>query len=194
MAQNPDVLTPVDPESIPEHLRKALAGIKAIALDIDGVLTRGELIPLRDGDILRIMDAKDSFGVRVAAQKGYLVTIISGGDTEALRRRCLHLGCKPENLYLGTRGKLSAFKDFCKRNGLSESEVMYFGDDIPDTQVLKTAGVGVAPADAAFEAREAADIVSVYPGGHWCVRDAVETMMRIQGTWKFDPSKYDQIY
>lgn len=168
--------------------------IKAIALDIDGVMTRGELIPLANGDILRIMDAKDSFAVRVAAAKGLIVTFISGGNTEALVRRCLHLGCKPENLYLGTRGKLAAFRDFCAKNGLEASEVMYFGDDVPDTQVLSAAGIGVAPADAALEAKESADIVSEYPGGHWCVRTEVEKLLRAQGKWYFDPDKYDQIF
>ena len=178
MAQNPDIY----------------ASIKAIALDIDGVMTDGSLQLLADGDILRTMDAKDSFAVRVAAQKGLTVAFISGGQTEALERRCRHLGCRPENLYLGTRGKLAAFRDFCEKNGLEASEVMYFGDDIPDTQVLAAAGIGVAPADAALEAKEAADIVSEYPGGHWCVRTEIEKLLRAQGKWYFDPDKYDQIF
>lgn len=177
MARNPDYLK-----------------IKAVALDIDGVMTRGELIPLSNGDLLRIMDAKDSFAVRMAAQKGYTIAFISGGKTEALVLRCRHLGCKDENMYLGTRGKLAAFRDFCGRNRLDPSEVMYFGDDVPDTQVLAAAGIGVAPSDAAFEAKQAANVVSEFPGGHWCVRNELEKMMRAQGTWYFDPDKYDQIF
>ena len=172
----------------------AYGRIKAIALDIDGVMTQGELIPLANGDLLRIMDAKDSFAVRVAAQKGYIVAFISGGKTEALTRRCLHLGCREENLYLGTRGKLAAFRDFCSRNSLDPSEIMYFGDDVPDTQVLKAAGIGIAPSDAAPDAREAADIVSGFPGGKGCVRHEIEKMMRLTGKWHFDPDKYDQIF
>lgn len=171
-----------------------LKKIKAIALDIDGVMTRGELIPLADGDLLRIMDAKDSFAVRVAAKKGFIIAFISGGSTPGLEKRCLHLGCRPENLYLGTRGKLAAFNDFCLRNGLKADEVMYFGDDIPDTQVLRACGVGVAPADAVSEAREAADIVSEYPGGHWCVRHEIEELLKSQGKWVFDPDRFDEIF
>lgn len=176
-------------EQNPNYVR-----IKAIALDIDGVMTQGELIPLEDGDLLRIMDAKDSFAVRVAAAKGYTIAFISGGKTEALTRRCLHLGCREENLYLGTRGKLAAFKDFCAKNSLDPSEVMYFGDDVPDTQVLAAAGIGVVPSDAALDAKEAADIVSEFPGGKGCVRHELETMMRATGKWYFDPDKYDQIF
>lgn len=177
-----------------QNLNEALGRIKAVVFDIDGVLTGGELIPLSDQDLLRIFDAKDSFSVRVAGKKGYILGIISGGKTEALHFRCLHLGVKEENLYLGARGKMASMKDFCQRNKLGLSEVMYFGDDIPDTQVLRACGVGVAPSDAADEAREAADIVSEYPGGKGCVRHELERLMKLQGKWVFDPDKFDQIF
>ncbi len=171
-----------------------LNNIKAVVMDIDGVLTDGGLIPLSDHDLLRVFDAKDSFAVRVASKKGLVTGIISGGKTEALRFRCLNLGIREENLYLGARGKMTSFRDFCNRNGLDPSEVMYIGDDIPDTQVLAACGAGVAPADAAEEAKAAADIVSPYPGGHWCVRNAIEQVLKAQGKWVFDPERFDQIY
>jgi len=171
-----------------------LKQIRGIVFDIDGVITDGTMIPLESGDLLRTMDAKDAFAIRAAIKKGYAVGIISGGETLTLRKRFLHVGIKEENLFLGARGKLPLFKQFCTRNGLDPKEVMYFGDDIPDTQVLRACGVGVAPSDAAVEAREAADIVSEYPGGHLCVRYEVERMMREQGTWFFDQDKYDEIF
>ena len=171
-----------------------LEKIKAVALDIDGVMTNGELVLLSDGDILRVVDAKDSFAVRVAAHKGLTVAFISGGNTPALEQRCLHLGCRRENLYLGVRGKLAAFRDFCAKNGLDANEVMYFGDDIPDTQVLKECGVGVVPSDASKEAKDAADIVSEYPGGRGCVRNEIEKLLKAQGKWVFDPDKFNEIY
>ena len=177
-------------EPSPEVLR----AIRAIALDIDGVITDGGLIPLADGDLLRKFDAKDSFAIRVAGKKGYKVAIISGGDTRALRLRCLNLGIPEENLFLGSRGKLAVFRDFCAREGLEPREVMYQGDDIPDTQVLRACGLGVAPADAVPEARAAADFVSPFPGGRGCVRDSIERVLKAQGKWVFDEDKYDQIF
>lgn len=171
-----------------------LKDIKALVFDIDGVLTGGELIPLSDHDLVRVLDAKDAFAVRVAGRKGLITGIISGGKTEGLHYRCLNLGIREENIYLGVRGKLAAFRDFCQRNALDASEVMYFGDDIPDIQVLRACGVGVAPADAAAEAKEAADIVSPFPGGRGCVRNGIEQVLKAQGKWVFDPDKYDQIY
>ena len=173
-----------------------LKAIKAIAYDLDGVATDGSIIvagPTPE-DLIRVVNAKDSFASRVAALKGFIVAVISGGKTEALRTRCIHMGVREENLYLGARGKLALFNDFCERNGLDPSEVAYFGDDIPDTQVLRACGFGIAPADAAEEAKAAADYVTKLPGGRGCIREGIEMIMRAQDKWHFDEDRYDQIY
>jgi len=173
-----------------------LKQIKAIAYDIDGVATDGSIIPLgpTPDELARVFNAKDSFATRVAASRGFVVGVISGGKTEALRTRCLHMGTTEENLYLGVRGKLTAFRDFCEHNGLKASEVAYFGDDIPDTQILRTCGFGIAPADAVEEAKAAADYITRQPGGHGCIREGVELILKAQDKWHFDEDKYEQLY
>ena len=173
-----------------------LKRIKAIVYDIDGVLTDGCIIPVgpKPEDLVRIVDAKDSFASRVAAAKGFIIGVISGGDTPALHSRCLHMGASEGNLHLGVRGKLKVFKQFCEDNGLSPEEVAYFGDDIPDTQVLRCCGAGFAPADAVPEARQAADFVTRHSGGHGSLREGIEMILKAQDKWRFDEDKYDQIY
>ena len=173
-----------------------LKDIKAIAYDLDGVATDGSIIPFgpTPDDLVRIVNAKDSFASRVAAHKGFIMAVISGGDTPALRSRCIHMGIREENLYLGVRGKLKVFNEFCERNGLKPSEVAYFGDDIPDTQVLRACGLGIAPADAVEEAKAAADYVTKLPGGRGCIREGIEMILKAQGKWHFDEDHYDQIY
>lgn len=173
-----------------------LKQIRAIVYDIDGVLTDGSIIPVgpNPDDLVRVVDAKDSFASRVAAARGITIGVISGGETKALHSRCRHMGASEENLHLGVRGKLSVFREFCSDNGLKPEEVAYFGDDIPDTQVLKACGLGIAPADAATEAKEAADYVTSRPGGHGCLREGIEMILKAQGKWVFDADKFDQIY
>ena len=173
-----------------------LKNIKAIAYDLDGVATDGSIIPFGPSpeDLVRIVNAMDSFASRIAAGKGYIMAVISGGDTPALRSRCLHMGIREENLYLGVRGKLKVFREFCERNGLQPSEVAYFGDDIPDTQVLRACGLGIAPADAVEEAKAAADYVTKQPGGRGCIREGIEIILKAQGKWTFDEDRYDQLY
>ena len=173
-----------------------LKNIKAIAYDLDGVATDGSIIPFgpTPEDLVRIVNAKDSFASRVAAGKGFIMAVISGGDTPALRSRCIHMGIREKNLYLGVRGKLKVFREFCERTGLQPDEVAYFGDDIPDTQVLRVCGLGIAPADAAEEAKAAADYVTKLPGGRGCIREGIEMILKAQGKWTFDEDRYDQIY
>ena len=175
---------------------KVLKTIKAIAYDLDGVATDGSIIPVgpTPEDLVRVVNAKDSFASRVASQKGFIMAVISGGDTQALRSRCLHMGIREENLYLGVRGKLAVFVEFCRRNGLDPSEVAYFGDDIPDTQVLRACGLGIAPADAVEEAKAAADYVTKLPGGRGCIREGIEMILKAQGKWTFDEDHFELLY
>lgn len=170
-----------------------LKAIKAVVADIDGVFS-DVLIPLADGDLLRSMDAKDCFAFRHCRRRGLITGIISGGDTPALRKRCLNLGVEPENLFLGARGKRRILEQYCAQNGLSLEEVCFIGDDIPDVPAIKAAGLGVAPADAVPEAIEAADFVSSRPGGHGCIRETIELILRDRGLWHFEEDEFEQLY
>lgn len=173
-----------------------LKAIRAIVYDIDGVLTDGSIIPIgpKPDDLIRIVDAKDSFASRAAAAKGFIIGIISGGETEALHSRCRHMGALEQNLHLGVRGKIAVFQQFCKDNSLEAAEVAYFGDDIPDTQVLRACGCGIVPSDAVEEARKAADIVTSRPGGRGCLREGIELILKAQDKWHFDEDRYSEIY
>ena len=171
-----------------------LKKIKAIAFDIDGVMTDGGILATSDGDLLRMFDAKDSFGVRMAKLNGLITCVITGGASDSIKKRFVYCGVDEEDVYLHSRIKMEEFDDFCSRHSLAYDEVMYFGDDLPDIDVLKACGIGVAPADAVAEAMEAADYVSPYKGGHGCVRNAIEAVMKAQGIWKLDNALYKKLF
>lgn len=167
-------------------------GIKAFAFDIDGVATDGGVFCDSDGDLLRTYDAKDGFALRMAVLHGYPVAVITGGRSESIRKRMLNSGIKPEDVFLHSRDKREQFAQFCERYHLKAEEVMYFGDDVPDMDVLKASGCGVCPSDAVEEAKAIADWITRSPGGKGCLREAIETTMRIQGTWTFDALAYKE--
>lgn len=167
-----------------------LQNIKAIAFDIDGVMTDGGIIALPDGDLIRVFEAKDSLAIRMAVLAGFELAVITGASTDSIRRRMVYCGVPDENIYLHSRAKLEEFDDFCTRHGLKAEEVMYLGDDLPDIPVLKAAGIGLAPADACAEAKEAADDVSDYCGGKGFFRNAVEQVLKAQGKWALDIASY----
>ena len=167
-----------------------LLKIKAFAFDIDGVATDGSILCIPGGDLLRVYDAKDSFAVRMAAMNGYPVAVITGGSSISIRERMVTTGLKPEDVFLHSRNKMDEFRIFCDRYSLQPEDVMYFGDDVPDIEVLQTCGCGVCPSDAVEEVKAAADYVSPFPGGKGCLRDTIEKVMKAQGRWVFDTDVY----
>ena len=167
-----------------------LLKIKAFALDIDGVATDGSILCIPDGDLLRVYDAKDSFAIRMAVMDGYPVAIITGGSSESIRKRMVTSGVDPDDVYLHCRNKMDEFLLFCSKHNLSPEDVMYFGDDVPDIEVMQTCGCGVCPSDAVDEVKAIADLVSTKPGGKGCLREVIENTMRAQGKWVFDAGEY----
>lgn len=171
-----------------------LSAIRGFAFDVDGVLTDGGVFCTADGDLLRTFDAKDGFAIRMAKMHGYPVAAITGGSSVSIRKRLVTSGMRPEDVYLGSRVKMEDFTAFCHAHGLDAGEVMFFGDDTPDCDVLRSAGIGVCPSDASQDAKDAADVVSERPGGRGCVRDGIERVLRLRGDWTFDAELYRKLF
>ena len=142
------------------------------------------------GNLLRTFSAKDCFAIRMAEMNGYPVAVITGGRQPSIRIRMQGCGVPDEDVYLGSRDKLQDFNDFCARYGLDPSEVMFFGDDVPDIPVMKACGCGACPSDAADDVLAAADLVSEYPGGRGFIRHEVERVMKGSGRWNFHVDEY----
>ena len=69
------------------------------------------------------------------------------------------------------------------KHTLGKSEVLFMGDDIPDYDVMKAAGVPVCPADADSEIKQIASYISDKKGGEGCVRDVIEQVLRLHNNW-----------
>ena len=164
--------------------------IRAIAFDVDGVLTDGGILADLNGELYRTFDSKDGMAIRMAVMKGFHMAIITGGRSESIRMRFASCGIKAEDVYLGSRAKIEDFEDFCSRHGLEPDEVMYFGDDLPDIPVMAACGCGVCPSDAVDEVKEIADLISTRPGGKGCAREIIQMVLKEQGRWELDVQAY----
>jgi YrbI family 3-deoxy-D-manno-octulosonate 8-phosphate phosphatase len=164
-----------------DNFKERLKDIKAFVFDVDGVFS--DLIILHsDGKLMRHMNVKDGFAVKTAAEAGYNIGIITGGDSESVRSRFEKLGVR--NVYLESADKNKDFDDFLKINNLKAEDVLYMGDDIPDYSVMKRCALATCPADAVEEIQNISHYISDKPGGKGCVRDVIEQVMRAQGNWK----------
>ena len=171
-----------------------LSKIRAFAFDIDGVATDGGVFCFSDGDLLRTYDAKDGFAIRMAVMNGYPVAVITGGSSESIRKRMITSGVKPEDVFLHCRDKREQFGQFAQRYGLDPSEIMYFGDDVPDIDCIVMSGCGVCPSDAVDEVKAVADYITSRPGGSGCLREAIERTLREQGKWEFNAGTYKKLF
>ncbi len=161
--------------------KEDLASVKAFVFDVDGVFTDGGIIVTADGDFVRKYNAKDGYAVAYAIKMGYPVCIISGGHGKTLDARFRMLGVN--RLYTNCADKITMLKEFMDDFGLQPGEVMFMGDDIPDSEAMAYVGMPVCPADAASEIIEISRYVSQYEGGKGCVRDVVEQVLRAHGNW-----------
>ncbi|MDR0938932.1 MAG: HAD-IIIA family hydrolase [Mediterranea sp.] len=158
-----------------------LADIRAIVFDVDGVLSATTVQLHPSGEPMRTVNIKDGYAIQLAAKQGLRIGIITGGRTEAVRVRFEALGVK--DIYMGSAVKIHDYRDFRDKHGLTDGQIAYMGDDVPDIEVLRTCGLPCCPHDAAPEVRAEASYISHRDGGYGCARDVIEQVLKAQGKW-----------
>lgn len=158
--------------------------IRALILDVDGVLTDGKLYYTRQGESIKVFFSRDGFALKLAQSAGIRVGILSGRGGAVLRRRLADLGVDPDLVVEESRDKAGDFARLCQRLALAFEHVAYMGDDIPDLPVFSLAGLVLVPADAPEEVRARAHVVVPAPGGQGAVREAVVFLLKAQGVWE----------
>lgn len=158
-----------------------LRKIKAIAFDVDGVLSPA-VVPIdSDGNPRRMANIKDGYALVQALRNGLKLAIISGADTEPVRKRFELIGFN--DIYLGHIEKLPVLYAWMDKNGLTSEQVAYCGDDIPDILPMRHVGLPVAPRDADPDVKAVAKFISTADGGYGVARELIEEIMKTQGTW-----------
>jgi len=164
-------------------LLEKFSGIKTLIFDVDGVFTNGTVLMLESGELVRQMSARDGFAIRLAIDKGYRICIITGGTHSGILGRLEALGV--DEIYTGIDHKLPVFREYLTRKNIHPESVLYCGDDLPDLPVLKEVFLSACPNDAAPELLEHCDYISPKPGGHGCVRDLIEKVLKSQKNWPY---------
>lgn len=167
-----------------------LKKIKALVFDVDGVLSANVIPMSSEGEPLRTVNIKDGYSLHLAAKQGVLLGIITGGRTEAVRKRFTALGFDDENIYIGSSVKIHDYRDFRARHGLKDEEILYVGDDIPDLEVMRECGLPCCPKDAVPEVKAEARYISYAEGGYGCGRDIVEQVLKVKGLWMADEKAF----
>lgn len=164
-----------------DNFKEKLRQVRTLIFDIDGVLSRQTISLDINGAPLRTVNIRDGYALQLAVKKGYRIAVISGALNEPVKERLKNLNVT--DVYLGISNKLPVYMEYLEKNNLIDSEVLYMGDDIPDLEVMSVVGVAACPADADSEIKQVSKYISDKDGGEGCVRDVIEQVMRLHGTW-----------
>jgi 3-deoxy-D-manno-octulosonate 8-phosphate phosphatase (KDO 8-P phosphatase) len=158
--------------------------IKVLVLDADGVLTDGRIYISDSGEEMKAFNSKDGQGLKLLAQAGIKVAIITGRQSKALEHRCRELGI--ENIIQSAQDKRIAILDLAGRLGCTTGEMAFMGDDVVDLPAMAQCAMCFAPQDAVEIVKTKVDYVTKQCGGKGAVREAVEIILRHMGI-------YDQV-
>jgi 3-deoxy-D-manno-octulosonate 8-phosphate phosphatase (KDO 8-P phosphatase) len=175
----------------PDALARARK-IKLFLMDVDGTLTDGGvcLISSTVADAsgkaavteMKVFNAQDGQGLSLAHTMGILTGFITGRRSPAVAKRAeeLHVPF----VYLGQASKTAAFEECLQKAGVTEEEVAYLGDDLPDIPLAQRAGLAVCVADGAPELAAVCHFKTRRPGGRGAAREVVELILKAQGRWE----------
>jgi 3-deoxy-D-manno-octulosonate 8-phosphate phosphatase (KDO 8-P phosphatase) len=159
--------------------RRAPTRIRALFLDVDGVLTDGKVYLDGRGHELKVFDTKDGHGMRKAAAAGITLCWISGRTSPATARRARELGVP--HCYQGVHDKGVRIEQVRRRLGLERDEMAAMGDDEPDIPMFQACGLSACPSDAVAAVRRYVSMVLKNPGGHGAAREFIEKILERNG-------------
>jgi 3-deoxy-D-manno-octulosonate 8-phosphate phosphatase (KDO 8-P phosphatase) len=182
--------------------------IKLMLFDVDGVMTDGTifLFPAPGGGAghgtdehrermadaggfgfasstmieAKGFNAHDGTGFSLARLGGLKTGIITKRISETVALRCHDL--KIEHVYQGQHDKSVAFREILQKTGLRAEEVCYVGDDVIDLPVMRLCGLAIAVKNSREEVIRESHYVTPHEGGKGAVRDAIEYVLREQGS------------
>ena len=158
-----------------------LTKIRALIFDVDGVLSAETITLHPNGEPMRSVNIKDGYALQLAVKCGLHVAIITGGKTEAVRKRYEGLGIK--DIYMGAAVKTKEYAELMEKYNLKPEEGGSIWAMISPDYEFSLVGLPCCPADAAPEIKAICTYISHRNGGYGCGRDVVEQVLRAQGKW-----------
>ncbi|RUO26653.1 3-deoxy-manno-octulosonate-8-phosphatase KdsC [Aliidiomarina minuta] len=164
---------------IEKSLFAKFSTVKLLICDIDGVFSDGRIYLGDQGEELKAFHTRDGFGIKALLHSGIEVAVITGRQSNIVEKRMQALGVP--YIYQGQHDKTQAYTELQQKLELSNEQVAYVGDDVPDLPLIKSCGLGIAVRDAHPSVQRAAAYVTALPGGFGAVREVTDLLLLSQG-------------
>lgn len=162
----------------PSHIIEIAKSIKLLVLDVDGVLTPGNVMLTHEGTEIKTFNSQDGYGMKHVQRHGVTVAIISGRQSAACTKRMHELGI--EHVHQGVHDKVPVFENLIQTLNLEEQQCAYMGDDVPDMPIMRRVALKIAVANATQPVKQIANWHTTRHGGHGAVREACDLLMTAQ--------------
>lgn len=153
--------------------------IRAIALDVDGVLTDGGFWWGHGGEEWKRFCFADIMGLSLARRAGLEIALISGEDSPLVDRYAQKMLIR--YVAKGCRDKAASLREFAAQVKVDLAEICFMGDDVNDLPAMQIAGFSAAPANAAQDVLAYAAFVARSTGGNGAVRELIEKLLAARG-------------
>jgi 3-deoxy-D-manno-octulosonate 8-phosphate phosphatase (KDO 8-P phosphatase) len=152
-----------------------LATVRALILDVDGVLTDGGLYYTESGEEMKRFDVRDGQGLVLLREAGVLVALVTRKTSQIVTRRAAALGIT--EVHQDVRDKRAMVEALLARHDIAPAAACFVGDDVNDLPAMSYVGLAAAPADAVPRVRAAAALVTRAPAGHGAVRELCDQLL-----------------
>jgi 3-deoxy-D-manno-octulosonate 8-phosphate phosphatase (KDO 8-P phosphatase) len=163
------------PKKVPEVVPEIAKKIKAIAMDVDGVLTDGGVWWGPNGEEWKRFHFADIMGLSLARKAGMVIVLMSGENSPLVDRLASKFGIV--DVHKECKDKAAALRTFSDKHGLRLQEICFIGDDVNDLPALNIVGLSACPADARPSVREHCQVVTKLGGGNGAVREVVDMLV-----------------
>ena len=174
-------------EPMPQAIERARR-IRLMLFDVDGVLTDGTLYMGEGGEIMKAFNALDGHGMKMLAESGVEVGLLSSRQSPIVAIRAAELGITL--VHQGAADKADEFAAILAGRQIQAAQAGFMGDDVLDLPVLTRCGFAASVPDAPEAVRSRAHFLSGSPGGRGAVREVCEFILRAQNNFDAAMSRY----
>lgn len=155
--------------------------IRLLILDVDGVLTNGQLYFTENGETMKAFNTLDGQGIKLLQEQGIEVAIISGRKSVPLQLRAGALGIT--RLAQGREDKFDALREWLPELDIRLEEIACVGDDLPDLLLMNRVGLAITVPEGHQAVQRVAHACTVRSGGQGAVRDVCDFLLQAQGLY-----------